>query len=71
MQETFGDDGLAAKRNKELTQPIVEKINEILEVLAKEQGLLMMFDVSNADIVYADKNLDLTEIVLHKLSEQQ
>ena len=23
MQETFGDDGLAARRNKELTQPIV------------------------------------------------
>ena len=71
MQETFGDDGLAAKRNKELTQPIVEKINKILEDLAKEQGLLMVFDVANADIVYADKNLDLTEVVLRKLNEQQ
>ncbi len=50
---------------------LVEKINKILEVLAKEQGLLMIFDVSNADIVYADKNLDLTEIVLQKLNEQQ
>ena len=70
MQETFGDDGLAARRNKELTQPIVDKINVILEELAKEQGYLMIFDVANADIVYADKNLDLTEVVLKKLSEQ-
>jgi outer membrane protein len=69
MQETFGDEGLAAKRNRELTQPIVEKINRILEDIAKEQGLLMIFDVSNADIVYADKNLDLTDVVLTRLNQ--
>jgi len=71
MEETFGDNGLAAKRNKELTQPIVDKINKILEDLAKEQGYLLVFDVANADIVYADKSLDLTEVVLTKLKEQQ
>jgi outer membrane protein len=69
MEETFGDEGLAAKRNRELTQPIVEKINRILEDIAKEQGLLMIFDVSNADIVYADKNLDLTTVVLGRLNQ--
>lgn len=71
MQETFGDDGLAAKRNKELTQPIVDKINKILEDLAKERGLMMVFDVANADIVYADKSLDLTEAVVAILNQQQ
>jgi len=71
MQETFGDDGLAAKRNKELTQPIVDKINKILEDLAKERGLMMVFDVANADIVYADKSLDLTEAVVAILNSQQ
>ena len=62
---------MAAKRNKELTQPIVDKINTILEDLAKDQGYLMIFDVANADIVYADKKLDLTETVLAKLAELQ
>lgn len=71
MDETFGDDGLAAKRNKELTQPIVEKINKILEDLGKEQGYTMVFDVANANIVYADKTLDLTDMVLAKLNELQ
>ena len=71
MAETFGDDGLAAKRNKELTQPIVEKINRILEDLGKEQGYTMIFDVANANVVYADKTLDLTEMVLTKLNELQ
>ena len=71
MDETFGDDGLAAKRNKELTQPIVEKINKILEDLGKEQGYSIIFDVANANIVYADKALDLTDVVLTKLNQMQ
>lgn len=71
MDETFGDDGLAAQRNKELTQPIVEKINKILEDLGKEQGYSIIFDVANANIVYADKTLDLTDVVLTKLNQMQ
>jgi outer membrane protein len=71
MEETFGDNGLAARRNKELTQPIVEKINKLIEQIAREQGLTMVFDVANANIVYADKTLDLTEQVLTKLRQQQ
>ncbi|HXS08804.1 MAG TPA: OmpH family outer membrane protein [Candidatus Krumholzibacteria bacterium] len=67
MEETFGDTGLAAKRNKELTQPIVDKINKLVEKIAKEKGLTMVFDVANANIVYADKSLDLTEVVLASL----
>lgn len=69
MADTFGDDGLAARRNKELTQPIVEKINKILEDLGKDQGYTIIFDVANANVVYADKTLDLTEQVLTKLNE--
>jgi Skp family chaperone for outer membrane proteins len=71
MEETFGDNGLAARRNKELTQPIVDKINRIIEILAKEQGYSMVFDVANANIVYADKALDITDLVLTRLSTQQ
>lgn len=70
MEETFGDNGLAAKRNKELTQPIVDKINRIIEAIAIEQKYSMVFDVANANIVYADKKLDLTEIVLQRLSQR-
>jgi outer membrane protein len=71
MDEIFGDDGLAAQRNRELTQPIVEKINRILEDLGKEQGYSIIFDVANANIVYANKALDLTDVVLVKLRDMQ
>ena len=71
MDETFGDTGLAARRNKELTQPIVDKINKIIEKIAKEQGYTMVFDVANANIVYADKAIDITELVLTTLNTRQ
>ncbi|NIM19469.1 MAG: hypothetical protein GTO51_03705 [Candidatus Latescibacteria bacterium] len=69
MQETFGEDGLAARRNKELTQPIVDKINEILERLGAEEGFTVIFDVANANIVWANKELDLTDRVLVELNK--
>lgn len=71
MEETFGDTGLAARRNKELTQPIVDKINKIIEKIAKEQGYTMVFDVANANIVYADKAIDITDLVLTTLNVRQ
>lgn len=70
MEETFGDNGLAAKRNKELTQPIVDKINKIIEQIAIQQKYTMVFDVANANIVYADKKLDMTDLVLTELSKR-
>jgi len=69
MAETFGEEGSAAKRNQELTKPIVEKINSILETMAVEQGIAVVFDIANANIVYAKKEFDLTDAVLAKLTE--
>jgi len=70
MKDTFEPGGLAEQRNRELTQPIIEKINGILEQIGKEQGYAMIFDVAKADVVYADKTLDLTELVLQRLNAQ-
>jgi outer membrane protein len=69
MQDTFGDDGLAAQRNKELTQPIIEKINKILERMGQEEGYTLILDAANANIVYANKALDLTDRVLEELGK--
>jgi outer membrane protein len=68
MADTFGEEGRAARRNKELTQPIVDKITKILEKMAETEGYTMVFDISNANIVYANKTLDLTDMVLAELN---
>jgi outer membrane protein len=70
MTDTFGDEGLAARRNQELTAPIVEKINAVISQLAEEEGYTIIFDAAQGDIVYAKKTLDLTQKVLERLQTQ-
>jgi outer membrane protein len=70
MSETFSDDGLAAKRNRELTAPIVEKINGVIAKLAEDEGYTIIFDAAQGNIVYGKKALDLTERVTELLDQK-
>ena len=69
MADIFGENGTAAKRNQELTQPIVDRINKILEAMSEQQGYTLVFDIANANIVYANKSFDLTDMVLTELNK--
>ena len=64
------DTGQAAKRNKELTQPIVEKINAVIAKIAENEGYTVVFDAAQGNIVYAKKSIDLTQKVMDALSTQ-
>ena len=70
MSDVFGDNGQAAKRNKELTQPIVEKINGVIAKIAEDEGYTIVFDAAQGNIVYAKKTLDLTEKVMERLQQE-
>jgi outer membrane protein len=70
MTDVFGDNGQAAKRNKELTQPIVEKINAVIAQLAEAEGYTLILDAAQGNIVFAKKALDLTARVMVELEKQ-
>ncbi|MCK4224530.1 MAG: OmpH family outer membrane protein [candidate division Zixibacteria bacterium] len=65
--DIFGPGGRAEKRNAELTKPILDKINQVLEKIATEENYIMIFDSVNGNIAYAKEGLDLTEQVLEEL----
>ncbi len=65
--DIFGPGGRAEKRNAELTKPILDKISQVLEKIATEENFIMIFDSVNANIAYAKRNLDLTDLVLEEL----
>ena len=66
--DIFGPGGRAEERNAELTKPILDKINQVLEKIASEENFIMIFDSVNANIAYAKKSLDLTDLVLEELN---
>ncbi|HEY5133274.1 MAG TPA: OmpH family outer membrane protein [Candidatus Krumholzibacteriaceae bacterium] len=70
MSDVFGDNGQAAKRNKELTQPIVEKINAVIAKIAEAEGYTIIFDAAQGNIVYGKKALDLTDRVMLELEKE-
>lgn len=65
----FGPGGKAERRNTELTKPILDKINLVLEKIATEENYIMIFDSVNGNIAYAKKGLDLTDLVLEELKK--
>ena len=70
MKDIFGEGGEAARRNKELTEPIMEKINGVIGIYAKEQGFTMIFDSSQAFFVFAEKELDITDDIVARLETE-
>jgi len=70
MQRVFGDNGEAAQRNQELTQPIVEKINEVIAVIAEEEGYSLILDAAQGTVLYAKETMDLTDMVLERLKDE-
>lgn len=70
MNDVFGENGQAEQRNKELTAPIVEKINAVIAQIAEEEQYTIIFDAAQGNIVYAKKALDLTAQVLERLQAQ-
>ncbi|MCK4235983.1 MAG: OmpH family outer membrane protein [Candidatus Krumholzibacteria bacterium] len=70
MSDIFGESGEAARRNRELTQPIVEKINSVIARIAEDEGYTIVFDAAQGNIDYAKKAIDLTDRVLEELDKQ-
>lgn len=68
-EDIFAPNGKVEKRNAELTKPILDKINKVLEKIALENNFDIIFDSVNGNIAYAKEALDLTDKVLEELEK--
>ncbi|MFH2054742.1 MAG: OmpH family outer membrane protein [bacterium] len=69
--EIFGPNGRAEQRNAELTKPLLDKINLVLEALARDNGYDLILDAVNGNIAYGKKDLDITDRVLEELEKTE
>jgi outer membrane protein len=58
----------AGRRQQELLQPILDRVGAIIEQLRAENEYAVVFDVANTGVVAADPALDITRIVIARLS---
>lgn len=70
VQGIWGPGGRAAQENERTTQEVVTQIRAVVEKIAGEKGLDLVFDSSSGFLIYADKTLDLTSEVVRQLNER-
>jgi len=70
IQEIFGPKGKLEQRNAELTKPIADKINVILEKIGTEENYDLILDAVEGGIAYAPKKMDLTDRVIEELNRE-
>lgn len=68
MQATAQRLGLESnQRRQEIMQPVLDRVDDVIEAIRKEQGYAIIFDVTSRAIASADTTLDLTQQVLTRL----
>jgi outer membrane protein len=70
IQSIWGPGGRAAQENERTTQDVVNQIRAVVEKIAGDKGLDLVFDSSGGFLIYADKTLDLTSEVVRQLNER-
>jgi outer membrane protein len=68
--QKWGDNGEFFKRQKELLQPIYDKINEVINRIGEEEGYDFVLDSVAGNILYAKEKFDITDKVLEELEKE-
>jgi Skp family chaperone for outer membrane proteins len=67
FQSKFGPDGEAGTRQAELMQPIIERVNRVIDQTRQEGQYSLIFDLNDGALVAGDPALNITEEVIQKL----
>jgi len=71
IQSVWGPSGLVVKRNEEVLRPVVARIQTVLDKIGAEEGYDLILDAADGNILYADRAIDLTQIVIDQLNAEQ
>ncbi len=69
VDEVMGPDGEAAKKEYELSKPLIEKINTVIKLIALKGNYTYVLDSTAGSVLYADEKYDLTDKVLAELNK--
>ena len=68
QNQIFGQDGEMAKNSKNILSPVMERLKNAIDAVAKEIGATMVFDLSVVQgVVFSDDKGDITQRVMAKL----
>jgi Skp family chaperone for outer membrane proteins len=68
--EKLGPQGELFRKQQEMTQPIIDKINTVIKRIGDQEGYDFILDTASG-LLYAKPDLDITDRVLEELSKAQ
>ena len=68
IQDIWGPQGKAAQENDRATGAVVTQIRAAVEKIANDKGLTLVLDSAGGFIIYADRSMDLTSLVIEELN---
>jgi Skp family chaperone for outer membrane proteins len=71
VREVYDPGGKAEQKNRELARPMVDKVGTVVKKVALDNNLLMVLDSSVGGVIYAAKDLDITDLVLEELDRSE
>lgn len=69
QRDKLGPQGEFYRKNLELTKPLYDKIDTIIQRISDEEGYDMVFDVVQGVLVFAKPEWDITDRVLEELNK--
>jgi len=69
--EKLGPQGEFYKKNMDLTQPLYDKIDQIIQKIGDEEGYDFILDVVQGVVLYAKPEYDITDKVLEELNKSK
>ncbi len=70
IQDTWGPNGKAAQENERATAEVVAAIRAAVEKIAGDRALELVLDAAGGFIIYADRSMDLTPLVIQELNSR-
>lgn len=65
----LGTDGEMARKERELSKPLIDKINAVIQLVAIRDGYALILDSSGGNVLYAKEDMDLTAKILDELNK--
>lgn len=70
FEQKFGPEGEANLRQAELLQPIIERVNQVIEEARRELGYAVVFDLNDGAVIAGDPAHNITDEVVRRLKAQ-
>lgn len=67
--QKIGPQGEMFQKQQELSKPVIEKIQQVIDKIAADNGYDVIIDIASSGLLYYNEKLDITDVILDELQK--